>query len=179
MLRFHFLRAFVVLLAFVTSEITLGVTTEPSAVAEKVARVKIPLKLVSYEKALVKDKNGKDILKAKPVHTAKIALRSTVDRVNHFYAGSWHIEVIPVNWSAPSKSYKARLKFYRRYGDSKEVEEYVGYSDFQSKLEGSDFVYLANGFKQSSFKDKSHHNILDVAIGFQNPNEKVKYLSKK
>jgi hypothetical protein len=179
MLRFRFLRAFVVFLAVMTSEITLGVTAETAPTTEKVARVKIPLTLVSYEKILVKDREGKDILKAKPVHTAKIALRSTVDRINHFYTGNWHVEVIPVTWSAPSKSYKAQLKFYKRYGDSKEVEEYVGSSEFQSKLEGSDHVYLANGFKQSSFKDKTHHTLLDVAIGFKNPDEKVKYLSKR
>ena len=146
--------------------------------ASKAARVRIPIKLISYEKVLVKNTQGISREEYKKAGELKHTLRARIERTNHFYIGKWHIETIPESWNREKKTYRTRLRFYRRYGNERDLEEYVGFTVAFGVLRGDDYLYQFEGFRSASFKDRFTHPILDVEVGI-GPVESRELISKR
>jgi hypothetical protein len=143
----------------------------------KIAKVRIPLTLISYENVVVQDAKTNKNVKAKPLAPRKFALRTTVDRVNHFYLADWHVEVLPVEWESATKNFKAKVKFYKRFGDGSEIEEYAGSLDLESRLEGEGLTYFFAKPQHHILRDKTKARIAEVHFGFRSADDRQKFVA--
>ncbi|MBF0442525.1 MAG: hypothetical protein HQK54_11520 [Oligoflexales bacterium] len=141
-------------------------------------RVRIPLKMITYEKVIVQKPNGESRLENKKSQVIRYTIRGRIERANHFYVGRWHIETIPLSWAQKTKKYKTKLRFYKIYGDSPELEEYLGNVIASGQLEGDNRLYNLIGFAGSSFNDKNNNPVLDVEVGAALTQEKSPLISR-
>ena len=166
----HFLKLVAIVqaaLLFMTS--AYGVVVEskgdPKLQTARVDRVRIPIRLTPYHKVLVKNKDGqiqeRQIAMPSMTHT----LRARMERVNHFYVGSWHGESVPLKWESEFRRYQVRLRFFERFGTSQELEEYVGNSEITGTVEKEGDLFAFKGYAASQFKNPMGTNLLDVEIG--------------
>lgn len=132
---------------------------------ERVVRVRIPLQIQSYEKVVVTDHKGMSRYQYKPLPLLKHHLRARLERKNHFYVGSWHIETVPEKWDRITKQYAVKLRIYKRYGEGRELEELIGKVDVNGKVEGKDLLYNFKGFAAAAFKNREGHPVLDLGVG--------------
>src|SRR5690606_20341705 len=102
---------------------------------------------------------------AKPGTTLKHHLRARIERPNHFYVGSWHIESIPEQWNKKDHTYQVKLRFFKRYGEGKHLEEYVGSSMVKGRLVGEKDLYLLQASHKETFNNRDNQPVLVVGIG--------------
>ncbi len=148
---------------FRMGEDPLGPVSEPA----EVARVRVPIKLTSYEQVLVQNQHGVRRIEAKALAPADYNLRATINRTNHFYLSDWHIESVPMQWEKDQKMWKAELKFYKRYGQEQELEEYVGTLPISGRLLGEpkDKVYKFSAQSRQQFNNKRGSPLLIIEVG--------------
>ncbi len=133
--------------------------------APRMAQVRIGLKLIPYQPMAVKGKDGKTTLKPQALATIQHTLRARIERVNHFYFGDWHVETIPEAWSRETMKYRVKLRFYKRYGAGKDLEEMVGHTIVQGTLEGRNYLYELKGNVTTRFKNRRGEPVLAATIG--------------
>ncbi|SMF54979.1 hypothetical protein [Pseudobacteriovorax antillogorgiicola] len=131
---------------------------------KKVARVRLGVKLVPYKKLVVTDKGGVNRIGFAKTSPLKRNLRSRIERSTHFYIDRWHIELQPKAWDKASMTLKYRVRLYKQYGQSRDLEEQIGYTDVAGILEGSRFVYNFKGTTAIKFKNKSGQPIVELYI---------------
>ena len=132
---------------------------------KKTARVRIGIKLSPYEKIVVRSNTGKRKISFKKNVELKNYLRARFDKTNHFYIGDWHVETRPVSWKKEQNLLKMELSFFKRYGDDRSLEDYVGKMDVSGITKGGNFVYMFDAHKKSIFRNKLGHPIVDVEVG--------------
>lgn len=132
---------------------------------QEAPRVRIPVQLIGYEKIVVTGKNGQARHQFKALSPLRHHLRARIERPNHFYVGTWHIETVPVQWKRETKAYEVKLRFFKRYGEGRELEELVGSGTAKGFLSGKGPHYLFAGRMQQTFKDPQGQPILAVGIG--------------
>lgn len=128
-------------------------------------RVRIPVQLVGYEKIVVTSQNGQARHQFKALSPLRHHLRARIERPNHFYVGTWHIETIPQKWKRDTKAYEVKLRFFKRYGEGRELEELVGTQIVKGHLMGKGPHFLFAGRSEETFKDAQGQPILSVGIG--------------
>lgn len=138
----------------------------------RMAQVRIGLKLTPYQPMAVKGRDGKTTLMPQALATIQHTLRARIERVNHFYFGDWHVETIPEAWSRETMKYRVKLRFYKRYGAGKDLEEMVGHTIVQGTLEGKNYLYGLKGNVNTQFKNRRGEPVLAVAIGTPVPTGK-------
>ncbi|MFY7929790.1 MAG: hypothetical protein ACOVS5_13040 [Oligoflexus sp.] len=152
-----------------TGDNPLGSITEPPVVA----RVRIPMKITSFEPVLIQSANGVKRLEHKPLSPNAYNLRATINRSNHFYLADWHVESVPIKWDRDQRLWKVELKFYKRYGQEQELEEYVGTLPVQGKLTGGEAkVFVLDAKAQQQFNNKRGSPVLIVEVGPHGPEDK-------
>ena len=144
---------------------TYSVPTRVPRQAPRMARVRIHLKLIPYDKIVVRDKQGQFKEKFRPIKKLNHVLRARIERPNHFYVGDWHIETVPMKWDQNLKKLKVKLRFYKRYGEGRNLEEYLGNAILSGTLVGKDFLYVVKGRKNALFKNRKNNPVLAVEIG--------------
>lgn len=130
-------------------------------------RVRIPVQLVGYERIVVTGKDGRARHQFKALSPLRHHLRARIERANHFYVGSWHIETIPVQWKRETKAYEVKMRFFKRYGEGRELEELVGTATAKGFLAGKGPHFLFAGRAEETFKDAQGQPILSIGIGPQ------------
>ena len=133
--------------------------------SSKLARVRLKVQVTDYERLLVRQSNGEMKHAFKPRKPFGHNLRARIEKVNHFYLGRWHIETQPLSWSKELNVLRMRLKFYKTYGSSQDVEERVGSVLVKGSLKGKDFLYSFTGSKNIQFKNKLGQPIADISVG--------------
>jgi len=136
-------------------------------------RVRIKLKTTEYDKILLKSEQGVVRTEFRPVRNVQHTLRARIERTNHFYVGSWHIETIPLSFSKETKKYAVGLRFSKKYGVGWEMEEYVGRIEVQGTLAGADYTYDLIGSNTAKFYDMKGQPLLDVEVGLNPLNSSV------
>lgn len=142
---------------------TVNVRTPKST--PRTAQVRIGLKMTPYQPVTVKTKEGKSVMKSQPAGTLQHTLRARIERTNHFYFGDWHVETIPEAWSRESMKYRVKLRFFKRFGEGKDLEEMVGSTTVQGTLEGKNYLYAMNGQVSNQFKNRNGDIVLAVVVG--------------
>lgn len=148
---------------FNMGENPLGSISEPP----EVARVRVPIKITGYEQIMVQNQHGVRRIEHKALAPLDYNLRATINRTNHFYLSDWHIESVPIKWEKDLKNWKAELKFYKRYGQEQDLEEYVGSLAVSGHLMGEpkDKVYKFSGQARQQFQNKRGSPVLVVEVG--------------
>lgn len=136
----------------------------PKAI-QKTARIRIGVKLNPFEKIVVRNKSGKRKISFKKAVVLKNYLRARFDKVNHFYMDEWHVQTRPVAWDKDTKKLSMELSFYKRYGDDRSLEDYVGQVKVDGVAQGSNYIYNFETHKKMVFRNKHGHPILDVEVG--------------
>ena len=131
----------------------------------RLARVRLAVELTNYKKFLVRNNYAKVSEMFRPLKPIKRHLRARIEKTNHFYIGDWHIETIPVKWSKEKMHLTMKLRFFRRYGTSNNLEESVGSTIISGHIEGHDYIYNFQGAKKLKFKNLMGHPLVDVNIG--------------
>ena len=57
------------------------------------------------------------------------------------------------------------LSFFKRYGDDRSLEDYVGKMEVIGLAKGNNYVYLLETHKKMIFRNKHGHPIVDVEVG--------------
>jgi len=153
----------------------------PHAASKKLApQVRIPLKLTSFKKMLVRDKSGKIIERYIAVDPVTNTLRGRIERVNHFYISDFHIESIPLKWDRDLGNYRTKLRFYQRFGVNQDIEEYIGSVVVNGRLEADNEYFKLVGFSAEKFNNRNGAPVLAVEVGTPLPQApKTPLLSKK
>ncbi len=132
---------------------------------KKTARIRIGIKLSPYEKIVVRGHSGKRKVSFRKDVVLKNYLRARFDKANHFYIGDWHVETRPLSWKKEQNLLKMELSFFKRYGDDRSLEDYVGKMEVSGIAKGSNYVYLFETHKKMIFRNKHGHPIVDVEVG--------------
>ena len=146
--------------------------------AKRVDRVRIPLRMTPYHKIQVKNKEGRIEERQIALPAMNHTLRARMERTNHFYVGSWHVESVPLKWESQERRYQVRLRFFERLGAGQDLEEYVGNVDATGILDKDGDVFAFKGFATSEFKNPMGANLLDVEVGQSKPAKAEPLLSK-
>lgn len=128
----------------------------------EVARVRVPLRLTFFEQVVVKGEDGIRRMEYKPLTPKRYTFKATINRANHFYVSDWHVESVPTRWDRDSKSWEVDVKFYKRYGEEQELEEYVGTMSIKGVLQGKDMLYTLEAKGQQKFRNKGGNPLLLV-----------------
>lgn len=132
---------------------------------KKTARIRVGIKLSPYEKVVVRDNSGKRKVSFKKDIVTRNYLRARFDKTNHFYIGDWHVETRPLSWNKEQSLLKMELSFFKRYGDDRSLEDYVGKMEVTGLAKGNNYVYLLETHKKMIFRNKHGHPIVDVEVG--------------
>ena len=130
----------------------------------KIARVRIGVELLPFDKLMLKDRTGAVAPKFRPAPAIKNNIRARIDSTNHFYMNDWHVETIPLSWHKETKSFKIKMRFYKRYGDHKSLEEVIGMIDVEGILNGQNYIYDFKASKKANFLNLLGEPILDVKV---------------
>jgi hypothetical protein len=137
----------------------------PIIEAPKVARVRIPIKLTHFEEVLIQSQQGTKRIEAKALRPVLYNLRATINRTNHFYLTDWHIETVPMKWDRELGEWLVELKFYKRYGEESELEEYVGVLPLSGRLIGKEDIMTLDAKGIQKFTNKKGTPLLLVEAG--------------
>lgn len=132
----------------------------------RMARLRVPVALTPWFKVVVTDKKGvkRHEVKAGPV--MRRTLRARIERINHFYIGEWHIETVPMVWKKKTRTYSMKVRVYKRFGQDKDLEEYLGHFLVSGNLTGGkDLLYEFQGKQQRVFSNRGGEKILGVQVG--------------
>lgn len=132
---------------------------------QEVARVRIPLRLTHFEAITVAAREGGKRMEYKPLAPMTYHLRATVNRSNHFYLSDWHIESVPMKWQKASKQWEVELKFYKRYGQEQELEEFIGNLPLKGRLMGGEMLFTFDTQAKHTFMSKRSTPVLTVEAG--------------
>lgn len=150
-----------------------GIVTHKDLVEAAQPRVRIGLRLTTFLKTVAKDPQGKSVESYVSREPLRHTLRARLNKVNHFYLGSWHVETTPLKWIRESRRYDIRLSVYRRYGAYDLLEELVGHVDLSGVLEQQEEnVYVLKGVVRERIRDKFGYPLLDIVAGYE-PEETV------
>jgi hypothetical protein len=145
-----------------------GIITHKDLVEAAQPRVRIGLRLTTFLKTITKDAEGKPVESYVSREPLRHTLRARLNKVNHFYFGSWHVETSPQKWIRETRRYDIRLSLYRRYGAYDLLEELVGHVDLSGTLENQDEnIYIFNGVVRERIRDKFGFPLLDVVAGYE------------
>ena len=145
-------------------ETTLDVPFRYPKKNQKVARFRLSIELTPYLKYLVRDINGRVKEAFRPAMPLKHNLRARIDKKNHFYMGKYHIETIPLSWEKKQKKLQLQIKFYKRYGDDKNLEELLGSTKAVGFLRGEKHLFVFETSKRAKFYNALRHPLLSVHI---------------
>lgn len=129
------------------------------------ARVRIPLRLVRYETVVLQDLDGVKRMEQKALAPLSYNLKATVNRSNHFYIADWHIESVPMKWEREARQWTVELKFYKRYGQEQELEEFIGNLPLNGRLVGEDKLFTLDAKAHQKFNNKRGNPVLLVEAG--------------
>lgn len=132
---------------------------------QRVARVRIAVSLTPFKKLAIKDRFGRVSETFKPTAEKKYNLRARIERPNHFYVGKWHIETIPLSWSRERQYLHMKLRFYKRYGDHKDLEEVIGSTEIRGPVKGERFLYNFLGRKSLNIKNQLGQPVVNIVLG--------------
>ncbi len=144
-----------------TGESALTTINEP----KDVARVRVPLRLTRFEPIVVQSEQGTRRIEHKSLAPISYNLRATINRSNHFYLADWHIETIPMKWEKDARRWQVELKFYKRYGQEQELEEFIGTLPLQGRLVGDERLFTLETQSKQQFKNKRGSPVLTVEAG--------------
>lgn len=135
------------------------------------AQVRIGVKLTPFRQIVTKGMDGKSQVQ----HVAEVALKHTLrarlNKVNHFYVGTYHLETRPLKWERESKHYEVQITIYRQFGRDSEVEETIGALTVSGELmPQGDSIYVLGGSAYKRFRDKFNAPVIDVAAGLSPAN---------
>jgi len=149
------------LTTFQTGRSNLTTVTEP----QDVARVRVPLRLTRFEPIVVQNQQGTRHMEHKSLAPIAYNLRATINRSNHFYLADWHIETVPMKWEKDTRKWQVEIKFYKRYGQDQELEEFVGTMPLQGRLIGEDRLFTLETQAKLQFNNKRGSPVLTVEAG--------------
>ena len=140
-----------------------GLLTEPA----EVAKVRLPIKLTNFEQIIIRNPQGVQRIEHKSLAPVNYNLRATINHSNHFYISDWHIETVPMKWDKDKKLWDAQIKFYKRFGQDQELEEFVGTMSIAGKLLDRDqgMVYLLETKGRQQFQNKRGNPLLLAEVG--------------
>lgn len=140
-----------------------GLLSEPA----EVAKVRLPIQMTSYEAILIRNEKGTQKIEHKAMAPLHYNLRATINRTNHFYVSDWHIETVPTKWDKDQKNWDTQVKFYKRYGQEQELEEFVGTLAVSGKLLNHDKgrVFMLQAKAREQFNNKAGNPLLAVEVG--------------
>ena len=144
------------------------------------ARVRLPVKLVTFKTVVATDREGKTRPSFIPNGGIVRTIRSRIDKPNHFFIGDkgeWHIESVPMRFSKTDKRYTARLNISKQIGVDGAVEEQIGSIEVAGVLvqeEAGLYNFVTNSRQQ--FRDKMGNPILELSVGLgaTNPTNNAK-----
>ena len=137
----------------------------PVIEAPKVAKVRIPLKLTNFEEVIIQNSQGVRRMESKPLRPVAYNLRATINRTNHFYLADWHIESVPMKWDRDISEWIVELKFYKRFGEDNDLEEYVGVLPLTGRLVGKEEIMSFDAKGIQKFANKRGSPLLIVEAG--------------
>ena len=146
---------------FQTGESALTTTSEP----KDVARVRVPLRLTRFEPIVVQNLQGTRHMEYKSLAPVSYNLRATINRSNHFYLADWHIEAVPMKWEKETRRWQVEIKFYKRYGQDQELEEFIGTLPLQGRLMGDERLFTLEVQSKQQFNSKRGSPVLLVEAG--------------
>lgn len=132
--------------------------------APEVARVRIPLKMTFFEQVVIKGQDGIRRMESKALTPNRFNFKATINRTNHFYVNGWHVESVPMKWDRDTKKWDVDVKFYKRYGEDQELEEFVGTMPISGTLVGKDMLFTLDAQGSSKFQNKLGNPLLLVEI---------------
>lgn len=145
-----------------------GIVTHQDLVEAAQPRVRIGLRLTTFVKTMSKGAQGKTLESYVTREPMRHTLRARLNKVNHFYLGSWHVETTPLKWMRETRRYDIRLSLYRRYGAYDLLEELIGHVDLSGVLEQQEEnIYVLKGSVRERIRDKFGFPLLDVVAGYE------------
>ena len=132
--------------------------------AKKVARVRLGVKLIPYEKLVVTDAEGVNKIRYAKSTPIRRNLRSRIDKKTDFYINNWHVELEPIAWDKNIKKLNYRVRLFKQYGQGGSLEEQIGAIEVEGLLEGSRFVYSFSGKNSVKFNNKSGIPIAELYV---------------
>lgn len=128
--------------------------------------VRVGLRLIHYRKAALGP--GQSQITYLPGEVIKKTLRARIDKPNHFFIDSYHIETIPLKWIRKSHSYTMRLSLSRRSQQQPDVEKHLGYVDVKGSLrkQSQRSIYLLVGASSQTFFNHLREPYLKVVAGY-------------
>ncbi len=131
---------------------------------QKEARVRLGVKIIPYQKVIVKDPYGVNQIRFMKAKAILRNIRTQISKSSHFYISQWHLETVPVFWNKTTRQLSYEIKLYKRYGSRRELEEFIGSIKLSGLLEGSKFVYNFMGKNEVRFKNKNGYAIADLTL---------------
>lgn len=130
------------------------------------AQVRIPIELRPYEKIL-SHKPGSELkqIEYRVIKPLRHVLRARIERTNHFYFDDWHIESVPVRWSKAERTLEVNLRIYKQYGESKELEEFIGSLKVAGVLQGENGTYTLSSNASQRYHNKHGQPIVELNVG--------------
>ena len=96
------------------------------AKSTKPDRIRFSLELAQIDSIPVRRADGSKDRQNMVTNKMKHTLRARLDRVNHFYVGSYHVATEPLTKVDPAKPFQMRIRVAKQVGTSPEVEEMIG-----------------------------------------------------
>jgi hypothetical protein len=149
-----------------------GAAAAAAAAAQQPAKVRIGLRLTSFEKIVARGEGGATETRFVPMEPLRHVLRARLNKMNHFYVGDWHVQTEPTKWVRKTRAYEVRLSIYRRYGAFGQLEEQVGTVDLAGVLTPQpENVFVLNGVARQRLRNRFGQPVLDVVAGYGGPTE--------
>lgn len=131
---------------------------------KKVAKVRLGVKIIPYNKVIVKDAQGLNKVRFAKGTPVKRNLRSRIDKKTNFYINDWHIELEPTSWDKNIMSLTYQVRLFKQYGKSKALEEKIGDLKVKGIIEGGRFVYEFSGKNSVKFTNKMGRPVAELHI---------------
>lgn len=133
------------------------------------ARVRLPLRLVTFQTVVATDREGKRQPAFIPRAGVFRTIRARIDKPNHFFVGEhgeWHVETVPVRFAKADKRLTARLNISKQVDRTGTVEEFLGSLEVTGMLvqEEAGVYNLVTSGKQQ-FRDQMGNPVLDLSVG--------------
>lgn len=131
---------------------------------EKEAKVRIGVSLTPYQKVIVKDSYGVNQIRFTKAKTILRNIRTQIAKRSHFYIDEWHLETIPISWDKSTKKLSYDIKLSKRYGNRRQLEEFIGSIKVSGILQGTKLIYNFMGHGGVRFKNKNNYNIAELTL---------------
>jgi len=133
------------------------------------ARVRLPLRLVTFQPIVATERDGKRKQAFIPRAGVYRTIRARIDKTNHFFVGEkgeFHVESVPVRFAKAEKRLTTRLNISRQVDRAGTVEEFLGSLEVSGLLvqEEAGVYNLVTSGKQQ-FRDQMGNPVLDLSVG--------------